>query len=295
MNTLDTISTIPTEKVFPFSFYLPICKAYDGQDGETWVIEGPLSDPGADLQGDEMDMSGLQKGMELFFRLGGHVDWDHLWERTRDPDYLIGRGVEMYLAKHPTTGIDVPWLRVSLFRNKEMAAKAVRHLKAGGSLGFSVAGAVKMRDPINKSKILEPLITSVAVTPVPVVSANAGCIQFVKSLLAAMAQAENVNNLHFPVVPELKDRVEVVFQKLSKSDGLGGNPQMTAEPVDSAAPLRTSNLQATGGTKRRTDDEKLASAEQSSGKRSRKKLTRKAIYRSLADLLEELVQKGYLR
>jgi hypothetical protein len=203
----------------PFSFYVPasLTKSYETPDGKAWVVEGPLSDPGADLQQEEMDVAGLKKGLETFTRLQMPVDWDHLWERTREPKWLIGKGVTLYDRDHPVTGNKVPWLRTELAKSKDVARQAMEHLEAGLPLGYSVAGRVAAggRDG---NRILQPIVTSVALTPVPVVDANAGCIQLVKSLSAYRHGAE-LRDLQFPTVPELLEITEPVLRKALEVSG----------------------------------------------------------------------------
>jgi hypothetical protein len=215
---------IDTSRQKPFSIYAAISKAYEGDNGN-WIIEGPLSNPSKDLQGETMRMAGLMEGLDTFHKIGSPVDWDHLWERTRDPDYLIGKGLDTYLAPHPRTGIEVPSLRAELCATKEFAQKARRHYEAGLPLGFSVAGLVESRDPVDKAIIVKPMVTSVAVTPVPVVSENTGCIAFVKSVGEATERLAkggpaSIRDLKFPLVPETRYLVDPLFRALDVSPGL---------------------------------------------------------------------------
>lgn len=202
----------------PFSLYLPVAKAYDSPDGKSWCFEAPLSDPSKDLQKEHMDMAGLRKGLAMFRRLNMPVDWDHLWERTREPKYLIGRGVELYDAPHPTTGEIVPFVKGVLYKGKEIARQAREHYEAdresggNGGLGISVAGQVLRRDPLDKSHILEPMVTSIAFTTVPVQDKNAGTVTFCKALLAAEeSRVTDLSKANFPFVPELHSRLIPVW------------------------------------------------------------------------------------
>ena len=201
----------------PFSVYVPLVKAYDSPDGKSWVFEAPLSEPGKDLQHERMNMAGLRKGLDTFRRLDMPVDWDHLWERTREPKYLIGKGISLYDAPHPKTGEDVPHIRGVLFKSKELARQAREHWEAcqaagGGGLGISVAGHVVRRDPLDKSHILETAISSVALTPTPVADSNSGTLQFLKAFSAAQdAGVDDISKSVFPYVPELHSRLLPVW------------------------------------------------------------------------------------
>lgn len=170
-----------------FNFFVPITKAVANDEGD-WVVEGPLSNPEEDLQGEKMSMEGLKKGLKVFEKLGRNVDWEHLYRQTKDPKYLIGKGVAMFDAPHPRTGEMVPWLRTKLLKSKAFARSAIEHLHAlqddcgeSGGLGYSVEGGAVKR---YGSTILEPIITMVTMTPQPVVAENSGTISIVKSLTA---------------------------------------------------------------------------------------------------------------
>jgi len=171
-----------------FNFWVPITKARQGSDG-AWVISGPLSEPGEDLQGETMDMAGLREGLEVYQTLGRNVDWEHLYRATKNPKYLIGKGIDVYDAPHPKTGKSVPWMNTKLFKNKEIAREAIKHLQAieeegeAGTvgLGYSVEGGAIQK---SGTHIVKPIITMVTVTPQPVVSSNAGTISRVVKGLA---------------------------------------------------------------------------------------------------------------
>ena len=228
----------------PWSAYFAIEKRYTGANGNT-VVEGPLSNPSKDLQGETMNMHGLWEGLKVFDKFNRPVDLDHLFERTRDPRYLIGKGVERFVAPHPHTGLDVPWLRTELFWNgekgKPLAKATVEHLEVGGSMGYSVAGLAGSRDPNDRSKIVTPIITSVALTPVPVVSENAGCVQLLKGFQAILHGEE----IHLPVVPETLELVRPLFAKaMEVTPGLphvgktGAGALATEDATGTAIPLR---------------------------------------------------------
>lgn len=178
-----------------FGFYAPIVKATETEEGD-WVVEGPLSESGEDLQGERMDMAGLEKGLETFDKLGRDVDWEHLYNRTCNPKYLIGKGLQRFSAPHPKTGEMVPWLKSKLFKSKEIAREAVEHLRGGGTLGYSVEGGAIRK----ANQIMEPVITMVTLTPRPVVSTNL-CARLVKGL-ETLRTTEDWSAVELPNVPD---------------------------------------------------------------------------------------------
>jgi hypothetical protein len=189
-----------------FNFWVPCTKAVTADDGD-WIVEGPLSNPDADLQGEKMDMGGLRKGLKVYEKLGKNVDWEHLYKATKDPKWLIGKGVAIYDAPHPKTGHMVPWLRTKLLKSKEIARNAVEHLRSlqvdcgeEMGLGYSVEGGV-VRD--QGTNLLNSIITMVTLTPQPVVAENAGTIRLVKSLTALQSGRGDWDTADFISVPQL--------------------------------------------------------------------------------------------
>lgn len=197
-----------TGKILPWSVYLPgidreMLKSLTAAELEDlWNVLAPLSDPKRDLEGERMNMDGLLKAMGTYFELEAPVDLDHMWERTRDLDYLIGQGTAIFKGAHPKTGSVVPWLQSRLFRMKAHAQKVRRHLLAGGTLGYSVAGGVLKKVG---TEILQPIVTSVAITAVPVQSLNAGCMALVKCLEDLLQRGDDPfeAGTALPVVPDM--------------------------------------------------------------------------------------------
>jgi hypothetical protein len=172
-DTQDTFSTL--------CFFAPIEKSAAQANGNV-VVDGPLSNPEADLEGETTESDGLWKGLETFFELGAPVDWDHNYARYGTAKWLIGKGLTRHMAPHPRTGLPVPWLKAELFGWNEVAKEAIERLKNGEGLGYSIYGGVRKREG---DHIVEPIVTMVAVTPIPVVAANAGCVTLAKGGLAA--------------------------------------------------------------------------------------------------------------
>lgn len=203
-------------QVLPWSVFIPIAKTYEAKNGNRG-FEAPLSNPSVDLQGEQMDMTGLWKGLETWDKFKRPVDLDHLFERTRDPSYLIGKGIERFVAPHPHSGLDVPWMRGEFYwdgkKGKPLAKAVVEHLECGGDLGISVAGFAAVRDATDKSRIVQPVVTSVGVTAVPVVSENSGTIALTKSL-TALAHHHDVR---LPIVPETRALVMPMLDEVRKA------------------------------------------------------------------------------
>lgn len=116
--------------------YIPLTKALmqEGPKGPERVVCGPVSSEVEDWDGEVMERSGVIKGLNKYMRLGGAVDYDHLYTQTHDPNTLIGRGEIFYVEGRP-------WLRTHL-RDNELAKAvwdAVNDPNAP-RMGYSVEG-----------------------------------------------------------------------------------------------------------------------------------------------------------
>lgn len=271
--------TTPDAQLKRFNFYAPIVKATETEDGRQWVVEGPLSNPDEDLQGETMDMSGLKKGLKVFERLGQSVDWEHLYQRTKNPKYLIGKGIQIFDAPHPKTGHMVPWLRAKLFKDKEIAQEAKRHLDCGGQLGYSVEGGAVRKAG---SHIPEPIITMVSLTPQPVVSENAGCVRLVKSLQALAAGETDWDLAELPVVPELLCPPVFAEAELQKALAATGDTPRSGPGVNAAETEDVND--------RATDPADYCDACDRRKSRCRCDELRKALAFQMADRLDMLVR-----
>lgn len=125
-----------------------LIKAYEETEDGRWLVSGPIHDLKEDYDEETLEKSGLLKGLEMFVRMGSHVDWEHQFARTRDPEYVIGKGIRI-------TEVDgVPWLTTQLFKGKALAQKLWKHLQEGGEAGYSLEGLAKARHPRNPKHIL---------------------------------------------------------------------------------------------------------------------------------------------
>ena len=72
----------------PFDLSKAIGEEKDGAR----IVHGPLASEDEDYDGEYMVRSGVKKGREMHTRLGAHVDWDHMYLPTHNPETLIGVG-----------------------------------------------------------------------------------------------------------------------------------------------------------------------------------------------------------
>jgi hypothetical protein len=202
-----TLALGDLEGFSPFSLYYPVDilksqRETESEGNERYVV-APLTEPTEDAEGEGICPVGVLKGMDMFWSLGAPVDLEHKWERTGDLQFLIGKGVKVFKAAHPKTGTMVPWLRSRLSQVKPLAKSVWEHLCDPDStgLGYSIAGGA-----IRKAgtKILETIITSVAITARPVQTLNAGTAYAVtKALQEAESKHIPLEELELPLVPEL--------------------------------------------------------------------------------------------
>ena len=267
-----------------FNLYLPISKSTQTEDGD-WIIEGPLSDPGEDLQGESMSMAGLKKGLKTFERLGQNLDWEHLYRATKDPKYLIGKGLQMYDAPHPKTGVEVPWLRAKLFKNKAIAKHAIEHLNEGGTLGYSVEGGA-----IRKGNgIMETVIAMVTVTPQPVVDVNHGTVRLLKSLTALSNASEaEWDSIEVPVVPEIVSLVDDLA--LSKAiDDMAKSMSVTGAMPHSGPGVSAAEVEDLRGKVSKQEEDTTCPVCERTQSECRCETLRKALAFQLAQDLEALL------
>lgn len=261
----------------PFSVYLPIEKAYESEDGQKWVFEGPLTEPSEDLEEEEMDSGdGIEKGLQTFDSLGRIVDWEHLYERTLDPDYIMGTGVERFRAPHPVTKAVVPWLKTEFHKDSKYAQKAVAYHQRGGKLGYSLAGGVKRREG---KRIVEPIISTVAVTARPVQSKNVGTLQLAKAL-RAYTQGAEFAALDLPIAPEIVSDLPCIKAITACGSLPRSGPSASAVGTEQVEGRASSQEEPEKKKKRKEGDQARADG-----------LTpiRKALMEMLADELEALL------
>lgn len=129
------------------------------QDDDTYLVAGLASTPDRDLQGEQIDPSGLDIGYLLN---SGWIDFEH------DQDQVIG-------VPTSNTHVDAKglFLEAKLFKNMPQVQDIIKlyhNIKDNGinrSLGFSIEGNVIERDSDDDSIIRQVQITGVAVTKNP--------------------------------------------------------------------------------------------------------------------------------
>jgi hypothetical protein len=164
--TLDAQNPMETlEK--SFDAYM-LVKSATERDGKKY-LNGPAAlveedGLGSDFDGDDLVQKAVEGGLETFMRLGGQVDWDHLYAKSHNPKHIIAKSVGV--TPNPD-GKGAPVVSVELFMQKELAKAAWEHHECGGILGFSLQGIAKARDPKNSKRITALDIHMMTITPMP--------------------------------------------------------------------------------------------------------------------------------
>lgn len=140
--------------------YLDICKSQETADGR-WLVHGQVASSKEDYDGEVLEKAGVAKGLDMFKRLGAHVDYEHQYSRTKDPDVIIGKGVDITYIE------GAPYLTTELYKSKPLAQKVWRHLQAGGAAGYSLEGRALARDPKNPKRVTETEIHRITISPSP--------------------------------------------------------------------------------------------------------------------------------
>lgn len=151
--------------VQPFSMVVSsgvVVKAADTTDPEgPWIAHGPVAPDGPDYDKEILTKAGIDTGLPMWRDLGHHVDYDHMYPKTKNPKWIIGKGLD-------STGPDGrPWIETTLFKGKEIAKEAWQHLNEGGNMGYSIYGLWKKRDARDRSRIIETEIHFVTMSPAP--------------------------------------------------------------------------------------------------------------------------------
>ncbi|KKW13364.1 MAG: hypothetical protein UY48_C0002G0055 [Candidatus Gottesmanbacteria bacterium GW2011_GWB1_49_7] len=142
-----------------------------------WIIEGPVSTPQEDWEGEELDIPSVFKGMQVFESYKSPISWDHMYEKTQDNKWIIGRGFPVEKRN------GLPILRAKLYKSNPQAQNAIRLLDEGHFLSWSIYGPPPER---KGKKVVVKAITMVTLTPWPV---NPGCAVVRKSQNAILAKS----------------------------------------------------------------------------------------------------------
>lgn len=122
-----------------FAVCWPITKAVGGGDDGPRRVTGPVSTETEDFDGQTLLAKAIVSGMRTFEALGSHVDLEHMFRKTKDWDWVIGKGVRFEVHGN------LPYLTTELypFEQKPRAEQVWRHLQANGAAGYSIEGVAK--------------------------------------------------------------------------------------------------------------------------------------------------------
>ena len=154
---------MPENLVRPFAVTASLLKAVKTQDGE-WVLSGPIAAKGEDYDGDIIDDAAVKKGLTFFDRLGKHVDWGHMYARTKNPKYLIGKGIHFQGPDGRT------WLKTVLDKTNEIAQELWKKATSpdGFACGYSLEGLLKGHvQEKNRRRIIDTEIHRITIDPSP--------------------------------------------------------------------------------------------------------------------------------
>ena len=211
----------------------------DGNDDGDWLISGPIASTKPDYDGDTIFSKAVEKGLSMFDRLGGQVDWMHQFNKTNDPNHIVGRAVGYTKLNGQI------WLTTVLDKTNELAQKIWRMVKATTAdgkplhkLGYSLLGHGVKDD---KGNVTETEIHMVTLAPQP-----KGFDQFITQGAAPgrvfqICKALGSNDAWFPIEAALTTGDGVVTEgetggaALRKQFLKGGTPVSTGaelEPVN---------------------------------------------------------------
>jgi len=143
-----------------FEAWIPAVKAVEGDDG-AWYFHGPVASLKKDYDEDILEKASIMPALEMHEKLGGHVDYDHLYSKTHNLDHIIGKRAGVY--DDPEMG---PCMVTRLFKSKPMAQAAWRHHQEGGVLGYSLVGhATKSPKGPNHKIVTEIQMVTIAPSP----------------------------------------------------------------------------------------------------------------------------------
>ena len=146
------------EKTFSASVIIKSAEEVDGK----WLVSGPVCSLQEDYDGDIIQKCAIDKGMKYFEKLGRQVDWEHQYSKTKNPDVLIGRGVDVRDQDGQK------WLTTELFKGKPLAKSLWLHLKEGGEAGYSIEGVARERGKgKDQAKIVDMEVHRVTISPSP--------------------------------------------------------------------------------------------------------------------------------
>ena len=157
------------EKSFDMTFDLIKGASVSPQGDRLFYGAAALVDS-EDLDREIMLKAAVNNGLTSFFRMGGQVDYDHLYATPGTPYFhspaaIIGRAIEK--SVNPDGGADI--ITTKLKSANAFANAAWEHYHDPGSpgmLGYSLQGRALARDPLNKSAVTMLDIYMMTITPI---------------------------------------------------------------------------------------------------------------------------------
>ena len=212
-----------------------------------WIVKGPITEPSSDYDGESTNIREVWKGLKTFIEYGSIVDWEHGYQKYRRACYIVGKGVRLYDAPHPRTGVKVPWLDTQLYKAQPYAREAHQLLEAGGSLAYSIAGLAE-RD--EKGNIGKTTIFTIGITGLPIQTKNVGCLSLVKALATYWdATDEEAEEFQLPVAEETWGDVGPILKALEAT----GQLPFLGPGVNALGVSDPSNRKRKHGKKRKQD------------------------------------------
>lgn len=148
------------EFVKPFQFNTFITKA--ASEGDDMVVYGPIHPLEEDYDKDILTKAFVQDGLKMFRKLNSHVDWDHKYRDTGDPQYLIGYGLDDYEQSDGRMG-----LKTRLYKSSAIARDVFQKLNEGATFGYSIDGVLHKRDDKDRRKLISGEIHRITIAPSP--------------------------------------------------------------------------------------------------------------------------------
>ena len=162
---MTNIVSAQLELAKPISCTFDLIKSATEVNGAR-LFHGPAALVDAvDLDREMMVKSAVNDGLNTFMRLGGHVDWDHLYKTSHQPIHIIGKCIEK--SANPKGGADI--ITTRLKRNNPFANQAWDHYHdpdAPGVLAYSLQGMARARDPLNKAAVTALDVFMMTLTPI---------------------------------------------------------------------------------------------------------------------------------
>ena len=146
-----------------FDCWVPLVKAEESHDD--WILSGPAADTDvADYDDETLEKAGVMRGLDVHESLGAHIDFEHMYPKTKDLKYLIGKAISHYIGPDGR-----PWVSIRLVKDgpgREIAEKVWKSVKAGVRMGLSIFGSAT-RHANDPKRLVDTKISFVTISPTP--------------------------------------------------------------------------------------------------------------------------------